>query len=498
MLPLAMPFYIESFNIEVLSMGHSWGTSSAGLQRYAMKVRTAIGWRVYTLLLAALALARPLVEVEDTPRPTLITNVRILTSSGEVEGPYDVLLRDGRIAEVREVSDGADTGMERVVNGTGATLMPGLVDTHVHVGSFTAIPGRLHLPHVPENLAAWLYAGVTTVLDLGMPRSQLERIQRRIDAGRLDGPDVFGTGKPFGAPGGHPKSALRAAFKGPLVRIATAHMAWEVETDDEVDRAFAKQGTTGFAKVLIDQIPNDVPILSDGALARIRTDASASGARVVTHVGRPEDVERALAMPTDALAHTVYTGRLTEAQITRLAEEHIPVIPTLVVWESTAGVATAHPLLDPMEREILPRRSIRDLEANFSGRAPMQGALARWAEQVVTGKQQRWDNVRAMVEAGVPILVGSDSPNLGLTAGASLHREMDNLAEAGMSPAEVLVAATWENSRFIDPDAEFGAIEPGWEADLLLVDGDPTRDLRAVHDLRAVWVDGREVTRRGR
>jgi len=103
-----------------------------------------------------------------------------------------------------------------------------------------------------------------------------------------------------------------------------------------------------------------------------------------------------------------------------------------------------------------------------------------------------------MRAAGVVVLVGSDSPNVGHPAGVGMHHELDQLREAGFSAAELLSTATWDNSRFLDPEATFGAIRPGWEADLLLVDGDPVADPDAIHRIRGVWADGRRVVRGSR
>ena len=93
------------------------------------------------------------------------------------------------------------------------------------------------------------------------------------------------------------------------------------------------------------------------------------------------------------------------------------------------------------------------------------------------------------------LLVGSDSPGLGLAAGPATHRELALLVAAGMTPSEALSAATQHNHRFLDPNADAGLVEVGWDADLLLVRGDPTNDITATTEIAAVWVDGRLVER---
>jgi imidazolonepropionase-like amidohydrolase len=107
-------------------------------------------------------------------------------------------------------------------------------------------------------------------------------------------------------------------------------------------------------------------------------------------------------------------------------------------------------------------------------------------------QQQAWrDNVRRLRAAGVTILAGSDT-QMGVFPGAGLHRELRMLREAGMTPAETIRAATLDAARFLahGGETEFGIIAEGKRADLLLVEGDPTTDLRALADIRAVIKDG--------
>ena len=94
------------------------------------------------------------------------------------------------------------------------------------------------------------------------------------------------------------------------------------------------------------------------------------------------------------------------------------------------------------------------------------------------------------------VLVGSDAPFLSEAPGAGTHHELDELEEAGMSTGEALRAATWVNRTFLDPDAKFGAIVEGWQADVFLVDGNPVVDPEAVHAIVDVWIDGRRVVRK--
>lgn len=438
------------------------------------------------------------VHLADEAVPTLITDVAVLQVDGTVGARRDVILREGRIEAVLPVGQGWSAGATEVVDGAGATLLPGLIDAHVHLGSTMAVPGRLRIPRPRRNAEALLAAGVTTALDLALPVDQIARLHARVQAGRLAGPDLRWSGRPFAAPGGHPRASVRAAYPGPLVALATRHIALEVDTRDEVDAAFARRPRTGFVKVMLDSLPPGAPTLSDEALARLRVAATALDERLIAHVGRPEDVDRALAAPVDALAHLPSHGALSGEQVDAIAAAGLPVIPTFAAWDAFGGVAAGALPAWPLAEELLTRRQRRGLARVEAGRAPLRPGLAEAGATTRDAAPTRLDNARRLHEAGATVLVGSDAPNLALPAGAGTHYELDRLREAGLSGAAVLAAATWHNSRFVDPDARFGAIRPGWEADLVLIDGDPAADWQAVHRIREVWTDGRRVERRGR
>jgi imidazolonepropionase-like amidohydrolase len=428
----------------------------------------------------------------DEAEPTAIVDVRVFDSQrGTVGPPSVVILQDGRIAGILPADGPVPTGIT-VVDGHGGTLLPGLVDVHVHLGASFALPGRVPLPDPRANLAAFAASGVTSVLDLSMPIDAVDRWRRRVEHG-LPGPEIFASGRPFGAPDGHPVASIRAMYPGPLVRAATRHLAWTPTDDAGVDAAIADEGPRDAIKVIIDAIPADGPVISDAVLARLRLAATALDRPLVAHVGRPEDVDRAVALPVDALAHLPYGGALADDTVLAVVRGGIPVIATLAVWQSIEDVDRGAVQLTPLAASLADRGDVKRIAALDRGELPLPAVLHTWAATVEAHHDERIGNLARLREAGASLLVGSDSPNLGMIAGAGTHAELDALVAAGMSPPEALMAATWVGSRFLDADARFGAIQPGWEADLLLVDGDPTVDIAAVHAIRAVWLDGRRL-----
>jgi imidazolonepropionase-like amidohydrolase len=106
-------------------------------------------------------------------------------------------------------------------------------------------------------------------------------------------------------------------------------------------------------------------------------------------------------------------------------------------------------------------------------------------------------NIRKLAAAGLPFFAGTDSGVPGVFPGASMHAELAGLVAAGFSPAEVLKSATSRPAAFLDPSGSFGRVAPGQRADLLLVRGDPTADIRALDSIEGVYLEGVRLERTG-
>ncbi len=446
-------------------------------------------------LLLSTALAAPLTQVEPEPVRTLITGVHVFRPDGELTGPHDVMLDEGRITAIGKVGEGFGIPIERAVDGTGGTLVPGLIDVHVHLGSVEALPRVIRLPDPKHNLDALLYAGVTTVLDPGMAARDGEKMADKLQRGRWHGPDVYWTGKPFAAPGGHPKASVFASFPNLLVKMAGGGISWDVQTAQDVTRAVAKQGRTELMKIMLDDAPGNSPTISDEAADQVVLAARALDSTLVAHVGRPEDVTRALDLGVDALVHMPWAGAIDVHQSDALARQGIAVAPTLVVWDAVARYSRAEPHDSELVRTLRRDRIDRDADRLVRRGAGKPAPIDPWTIAVARGSQDRVANAKLLQQSGVRLMVGSDTPIFGVPTGAGTHLELELLGQAGWSNTELLLAATKNNALLLDDDPDFGAIAHGFQADVLLVEGNPVDDLGALQRIRAMWVNGRHVQR---
>jgi imidazolonepropionase-like amidohydrolase len=427
------------------------------------------------------------------PPALLIGDVSVLdVESGALAPHRDVLVVGDRITGVTPAGQAQAPAGAQTISGAGATLLPGLIDMHGHIGNASAPPWKSQLPDPNRNLRAYLYCGVTTVFDpADLAPAAFER-RTQVAEGKLLGPRIFATGPMFTAPGGHPVAVLDHLAPWWIRWYLVPRVTRQVDTP-EAARAAVRE-VVGYGpdaiKLSVDRIPDDVPRMQREVIAAAVDEAKSHGVRAVAHIGSTQDAVDAAEGGVAAWMHGVYKERIADDQIAPLAAFHIPMVATIVVFDSYAATGQGPRAPTPLEQETVEP----DILAAFYPVPEDDAATAYFRSYLESLRAQRqaWrDNVRRLRAAGVTMLAGSDTQT-GVFAGAGLHRELHLLTEAGLTPAEAIRAATIDAARFLanGKEPEFGSIAPGKRADLLLVEGDPTADLDALAHIRAVIKGG--------
>jgi imidazolonepropionase-like amidohydrolase len=455
-----------------------------------MPIRTTV-----TLLLVLCACSRDPLLVErpaNASRSVVIRGVRVFDAPAAVlsEGLRDVVVKDGRIASIAPPGAAAPGIPE--IDGRGGTLLPGLVDVHTHPGGTSDPPGSVSFPDVPGNLSAYLYAGVTTLLDLGGLSPDNFREREKVAKGEHLGPRLYVAGPIFTAPGGHPAEVLRESLPWYLRWYVVPRATREVATPDEARAAVAAllPERPDILKIAIDAGTGAVPCLAPETIAAITSAGHAANVRSIVHIGSSAEAITAVRGGADALAHAPWHDELSEEALAALAVARVPVVVTLTVFDTLEGPRTE---FLPIEREIGSKTLLASFAKLPEGIDPAFVALVKEAHAA------RRRNVAKLRAAGIRVLAGSDSCNAGNLPGAGLHVEIGKLVEAGLTPGEALRAATAENARFLAGDAaDFGTIAVGKRADLVLVAGDPTARIADLGQITHVVLDGAVLTRRPR
>lgn len=387
------------------------------------------------------------------PRATLaITHVRVF--DGERVVPDATVLVDG--ARIAAVGAGiAVPAGATAIDGSGKTLLPGLIDAHVHAYETTALQQALAF-------------GVTTVLDMFMSPDAAR--QARSDPAQ-DHADLRSAGILATAPGGH---GTEYGFAIPTLTRPDEAQAW-------VDARVAEG--SDYIKIVFDDgraYKRKIPTLDTPTFAAVVAAAHKAGKLAVVHVGDYDHARLAIDNGADGLVH-LFRDRVPEPDFgARVAEHHAFVIPTIVVSQGLYGTRTTLGK-DPAIAPLLDAHAQGNLAASFRLKAVGEPGVIAAA-------------VAQLRDAGAAILCGTDAPNPGTAFGASMHEELALLVEAGLSPTAALAAAT------ATPAARFGLtdrgrIAPGLRADLLLVDGDPTTDITATRRIAAIWRGGQRFDR---
>lgn len=394
---------------------------------------------------------------ETQPARLLFENVRLFDGE-RVHASTDVLIEGDTIAAVGEdlrVPPGTE-----IVDGHGKTLLPGLIDAHTHTWG--------------DALERALQFGVTTEIDMFTDAASAAEIRARQSRGEAHGrADLVSAGTLVTAPGGH----------GTEYGLAIPTLGGPDLADAFVADRLAEG--SDFIKIVYDQAGGHWPTLDAATLGAVIAAAHQRDALAVVHVSDLEAARTALGLGADGLVH-VWSDRPADDEILALAAERGSfVIPTLSVVAMMAG----KPNLTALDRDPALAAYITPAEAGTLTQT-IAGLPPR-AERLDVARQ----STTALAEAGVPILAGTDAPNPGTAHGASLHGELALLVEAGLTPTAALAAATSVPAHAFGLD-DRGRVAAGRRADLVLVAGDPTHDIRRTRHITGIWKAGQPVERR--
>jgi imidazolonepropionase-like amidohydrolase len=360
-----------------------------------------------------------------------------------------------------------------IVDGAGATLLPGLIDAHAHVRG-------------EEDLRQALRYGVTTVLDMGATVEPAQLFALRKTAS--DSPemaDVRLASLFARAPrGGSERPDTRITIVVPPV--PTVEAARQFVADRRAEGA-------DYLKILLTGVRaarSGGPNLDRVTVRALVESAHANGLLAVAHIESLEDVDIALSAGIDGLMHAWRQGGPNMSIARRLADGGVFVVPTLAAIDGTLPEGRMSLLADLRFQTVL-SDGVRE-QLTRSAAPPGVQVNTDLLRATIASEVAAVKNLR---ELGVRILAGSDADQPNPTAhGISLHRELELLASAGLSPPEVLAAATAKTAdafRLTDR----GRILAGRRADLVLVRGDPTSDVLVTRDILRVWKAGVTVDR---
>jgi len=433
----------------------------------------------------------------------LIRNARLIDGTGAPPRTgVGILVRDGWIAAIAPNLSLPDTP---ILDVGGATVLPGLIDAHVHLGVVPGSGQRHDPPEVTrelrrQHLRAYLACGVTTVLDTHIDPAAARDIRSELAAGE-PGPRFLILGPGFVTPGGYLSDASPATA-----------------TLEEVSTRFALLAELGAVGVKVFLEPGFGlrpvwPILSPEIRAAIVRTAAAHRLPIYVHAQREEEMKMALAMGARAIVHGgFYDGAPSDEFVRSMVESKAYLMTTFSLADAQSIAFHPERLDDPLVRRTVPaleRATAREpASESFLSRAQIgmaeplvPGFLhsvvasfmlteASMAKRLASSQQA----VRRLQAAGVPIVAGSDSGNWPIDPyhfhGPTTLREIQLLGAAGVPPADALASATRIPARMLGLSDEIGTVEVGKRADLVIVREDPLKDLGVLRTVEWTLQDG--------
>jgi imidazolonepropionase-like amidohydrolase/ABC-type multidrug transport system permease subunit len=433
----------------------------------------------------------------------LIRGARIFVGDGKVIENGSVLIRAGKIAEVYE-GEGPDpkTLKAETIEAAGKTILPGLIDVHVHLGA----PGGFY-PDMSKydadksmrrNLAAYLYSGVTTVRSVGDVLDAVLKVRATVGSGEVLGADLLTCGPLFTAAGGHGTEYfkqlppnVRENLQKQFTRIPTS----VIQADQQVDE-LKNQGVDCIKAVLEAGAGGRVYNRLDTAIFNaIAQQAHADSLPLAVHTGDARDVADAVHAHANSIEHGSFREKIPDALFVQMAKEGIAYDPTLSVVEAFKEFAAGRAglLKRSLVQQVGPAELLSGTEEALN--SPETESLRKTLAQYPMDMRIAIDNLMRAHEHGVQLVTGTDAGNFLVIHGPTVQHELQLWVQAGIPAAVALQAATLNAARLLRAENRIGSIRAGADADLLVVDGNPLEDITATERISLVVLKGERVDR---
>jgi len=489
-----------------------------------------ISFIAFLLLASAFAFGAP----KPAPRPIWITGVTIVSPENLdhlVRG--SVLIENGRIARVERKASANPPADATVVSGDGGFLIPGLIDSHVHLASVPGVAPEMNLS--PEAAHAemiadyykqlprsYLYFGYTTLLDLAVVKPEVLDEFRRAPLH----PDVYDCGPSLPLANGYPMSFAPSPLRFQLF----PNFLYDPAQSASIPAEYKPQDHTPAAAVANDKRAGaicvktyfergfgkdrNLPVITPAMAAGVRKAATQDGLVIMMHANSFEAQKFAVASGVDVIAHGMWNWGALDRQpelppeiktlLDRIVKKRTGYQPTIQVMGGLRTYFDPEYLKMPTLPQVIPAPLLawfnspagkwfkKELDEDNTPDAKMRQGFDR-------GPLRRVRQVVGYLAArNANFLFGTDTPSAptyGNLPGLNGYMEMQQLHEAGLSLEQIFKAATINNARAFKLDSQVGTIQPGKIANLVLLRKSPLASVDAYDSVVTVWVHGKQISR---
>ena len=392
------------------------------------------------------------------------------------------LVDHGRIVKIGARGSIKAEGATRV-DLTGKTVMPALIDAHIHIGYQKGLDysaDNFTRENVIDHLNRYAYAGVAAVLSLGTDLGEFPFELRAAQAvGKLGGALYRTAGRGFAMPNA-----------GPNVPEMKAS-AYGVTTEEEARRMVRAEiaRKVDFIKIWVDDRNGTVPKLKPELYRAIIDESHKRGVRVIAHIFYLQDAKDLARAGIDGFAHLVRDRDLDEEAVALIKQKNVFIMPNMSIGDNAAHASVPAWFDEPLLNEVAPAASIARARAAYNGRS----AQAVERAQASIGIMQR--GLKKLHDAGARVGYGTDD-------GAARdhfyaftpHRELRLMVDSGLTPAQALTAATVTSAAFLKLDRN-GTLDASKSADFVVLDANPLENIANTARISRVYLRGQEVDR---
>ncbi len=444
--------------------------------------------KAYLTLLASLFLAA--CQPTSTPESqdstlVVITGATVIdgVSSTPIENAVIVIEGDTIQAIGSAGSVEVPPGAQRV-DASGKTIIPGIFNLHAHVARTEGMESDdqfYNRERIQRDANRYLYYGITHMVSLGIDQEPMIGFLEDQRAGRTGGARLYSAGYGFAAKDGWIPG--NPNLNRPTTPDEARQLVQELVQERQPD----------VIKIWVDDRLGELPKLTPELYGAIIEEAHSQGIKVMAHMYYLEDTKELIRRGVDGLAHSVRDQEVDD-EFLRLAKENgVTQVATLVGHSSRLAYADGPDFLDDPALPVLFPPLVLETVSGQKYQANLANSpnLASTREVYATAAK----NLAKVAAAGIPIAVGTDSGGPGRFQGLWEHREMELMVKAGLTPMQAIQAATANGAKFLGLEDQYGTLEPGKIADLIILNADPLEDIRNTRNIDEVWMNGERVNR---
>ncbi|HET8547356.1 MAG TPA: amidohydrolase family protein [Bryobacteraceae bacterium] len=418
---------------------------------------------------------------------TILQNFTLIDGAGRAPvSSAAMVITDGRIAWVGPKAQLKPPSGAQAVDLTGKYIMPGIINLHGHLAStagLTQDPKNYTRENLDRNLQTYASYGVTSVVSMGSDQDLVYQVRAEQRAGRPRATRIFTAGRGFTGKAGYPTSA--PGMKG---------VPFEVETPADVKKDIASLADrrVDIIKIWVDDHLGKERKIPMELSKAIIDAAHQHKLKVAAHIFYLNDAKQLVDNGLDALAHSVRDAPVDDALIATMKRHGAWQAAATLTREVSTFVYANPPawLDDPFFTRSVTPDVIRTLKGDaYRKRVAADPDFDKLPGFLETAKR----NLKRLVDAGVKYGFGTDTGPPARFPGFFEHMEMELMVDAGLTPMQVIQAATKNSAEFLGESKNLGTLENGRWADLIVLGRNPVESIKNTRTIEQVYIAGRRI-----